>query len=350
MKSASSKGTTVGIERPQVLSRPCPLALPAPIPILPPPCSKAGPLLDPRLRLPYPMSGFAQLGLTAAGSAHQPWTLAGSAHQPWTAAGSAHQLWTAAGPAHQSWTAAGPAHQLQTAAGSAHPPWTSAGSAHPPWTAAAEGRGGPGGATLRGGRGSAVELRESCSEFLEFPSAVPRARSAGAPAPFLPPAFAAHQVPPRVPGRHGAAAGTQEVTNAGSGEQEGGGAVGAGRGPLGPTAPCLPPRLRRRQREGSECRAWSVPGARGLEVGVGGGAAPSRAGRAWLADRRWAAPAPPAGLLGAQSFPRGRFTKPGRRKTRTWLGLRQPCRFSCHMFFVELPFLRSVLFICSSRN
>lgn len=36
------------------------------------------------------------------------------------------------------------------------------------------------------GGGSAVELRESCSEFLEFPSVVARAWPAGAPDPFLP--------------------------------------------------------------------------------------------------------------------------------------------------------------------
>lgn len=57
-----------------------------------------------------------------------------------------------------------------------------------------------------GGR-SAAELRESWSEFPEFPLVVTRPRLAGAPAPFLPLAFRVHPVPASAPDRHGATAG-----------------------------------------------------------------------------------------------------------------------------------------------
>lgn len=91
---------------------------------------------------------------------------------------------------------------------------------------------------------------------------VPGARPAGAPAPLLPPAFTTHHVPPSVPGRHGAAASAQEVTNSGSREKEGGGAGGRGRGRWGrlgrrtatPVSDC-------RARAGRAGRREAVPSA-----------------------------------------------------------------------------------------
>lgn len=99
---------------------------------------------------------------------------------------------------------------------------------------------------------------------------VPGARPAGAPAPLLPPAFTTHHVPP-VPGRHGAAASAQEVTNPRSREKERGGARGRGRGRRGrlglwtatPVSDC-------RARAGRAGRRRAVPSA-GPRLSTGGG-------------------------------------------------------------------------------
>lgn len=87
----------------------------------------------------------------------------------------------------------------------------------------------------RSGGGSAAELRESWS-------GVPGVSLCGSPgsAPFLSPAFTASQVPPSAPNRHGAAAGAQEVTIAGSGGEGGGGAGDRGSGAARPGGAVTP--------------------------------------------------------------------------------------------------------------
>lgn len=88
---------------------------------------------------------------------------------------------------------------------------------------AAEGRGGPGGAALASGRG----IRCGVTGKLVGVPGVSFCGSPGSagrwPGSLPAPTFAGHLVPPSAPSRHGAAAGAQEVTNAGRGEKEGGG-------------------------------------------------------------------------------------------------------------------------------
>lgn len=197
---------------------------------------------------------------------------------------------------------------------------------------AAEGRGGPGGAALESGRG----IRRGVTGKLFRVPGVSLCGSwaplASAPASFLPPAFAAHQVP-SVPGRHGAAAGAQEVTNAGSGQREGGGGrragaarpgrtvttsrvAGPGAGPAGgrEAGPSARPRL---------CTG------RGGETGDGPSPAPRPAWRAWKVGQYRAPRGQTPGT--GRVFPRGKFTKPRRRKTRKLMGFLKPCRLSCQI-------------------
>lgn len=188
------------------------------------------------------------------------------------------------------------------------------------------------------GGGSAAELRESWSEFLEFPPVVPGARPAGAPAPFLPPAFTAHRVPPSVPGRHGAAASAQEVTNARSQEKEGGGARGLRRGLLGRAGPRPPPRqpcpVRARRASGGGIECWAASVHR-LRAPRGGRASPlPRAGPGGV-ESRGAAPGSP------RPDSRARRTFPSRQvhEARRWETGKQPCRRSCQMFVIILPFI-----------
>lgn len=135
---------------------------------------------------------------------------------------------------------------------------------------------------------------------------VPWARLAGSSAPCPTPAFAAHLVPPSAPGRHGAAAGAQEVTNAGSKEKEGGGAGGRWAGAARPgwivtpsltagpgawssggleAGPSVGPRrsVRRGDPEGGRVSfplRPAGPGARGKSVGSAGRPAAGLLGRA----------------------------------------------------------------------
>lgn len=190
--------------------------------------------------------------------------------------------------------------------GSAHQPGTAAGSAHPPRTAAGgRGAGRAGRSRTPGREGdpprSYGKVVPSSWSFL----CGSRAPPAGGPASFLPLAFAAHQVPPSAPGRHGAAAGPQEVTYAGSGQKVGGGGRGAGAarpggtgtpsltaGPWagrlrgGAAGPSARPRLssgRGARGEEDACLpaaglAW--PGARGKSMGSAGLHAPGLLGQA----------------------------------------------------------------------
>lgn len=110
------------------------------------------------------------------------------------------------------------------------------------------------------------------------------------------------------PGRHGAAAGAQKVTNTGIGEKEGGGAGGRGAGaarPGGTATPSPPPGPRGGRAEGGEAgpgagRVWS----RGEQARGEAGLAASAAGRAWCAWKVGGQRRAPRGRTpGAGSFP-----------------------------------------------
>lgn len=178
---------------------------------------------------------------------------------------------------------------------------------------AAEGRGAPGGAALASGRGIRRGVTGKLVRVPGVSPVFPGARPAGAPAPRLPPSFTAHQIPPSVPRRHGAAASAQEVTNVGNREKEGGG--GRGRGRLGQAGPRPPSRLRGpdQARRESEAGLSAGPRLSTRRRGPRGGRASPlprpRGLAAWKVAGQRRAPRGrtpgPGGL-----FPPGKFTKP----------------------------------------
>lgn len=229
------------------MARPCFLAF-SPSSFFLRPCTKASSSLRPRIRPPCPESGSAHYARIAAGPAHHPWTATGV---------------RGAGRSGRSQTPEREGDPLRSYGKVVPSSWS-----FPLWFLGCAGQ---------------------CPGF--FPSSE---------------AFAAHQVPP-APGRHGAAAGAQEVTNAGSGEREEGGGRRAGAARPGGTVTASP-NAGPGAGPAGVWRQVPVPGrvcapAEGAR-GEADGRLPRGRPRLARVESRWALPGSPwPDSRGGQSFP-----------------------------------------------